>query len=323
MAYLILWINLLLKFLFLGFTNGQYSLIADYEGANFFTHWNFFTANDPTHGYVNYVPQSQAQSENLINTNNGKIYIGCDDTNVASGRGRDSVRICTKNTWLYGLFVLDLNNMPTGCGTWPAWWLVGPNWPNGGEIDIIEGVNTNTQDTTTLHTSEGCDQSAESTSLFSGTWGDGSNGQPATNCWINAPNQYSNQGCGIVGNGNSYGAPFNANGGGVYALEWTTTFIRSFYFTPSNIPPDLTSNSPNPSGWGTPYAYFTLGGSCPDSHFVNQTMVINLTFCGDWAGQVFSTQCPNMGSCNSYVQNNPGDFKNAFWSINYVKVFQQ
>lgn len=26
--------------------------------------------------------------------------------------------------------------MPFGCGTWPAYWLVGPNWPSGGEIDV-------------------------------------------------------------------------------------------------------------------------------------------------------------------------------------------
>ena len=31
--------------------------------------------------------------------------------------------------------------MPTGCGTWPAYWLCGENWPYKGEIDIIEGVN--------------------------------------------------------------------------------------------------------------------------------------------------------------------------------------
>jgi len=283
----------------------------------------FLLQNYPTHGYVNYVSQSQAQSEGLINTNNNEVYIGCDYTKVSSGRGRDSVRICSKNTWLYGLFVLNLNNMPTGCGTWPAWWLVGPNWPNGGEIDIIEGVNANTQDTTTLHTSDGCDQSGESTSLFTGNWGQGSNGQPATNCYINAPNQYSNQGCGIVGTANSYGAPFNQQGGGVYALEWTPNLIRAFYFSPSNIPPDLNSNSPNPSGWGKPYAYFTLGSNCADSHFVNQTMVINLTFCGDWAGTVFDSECPGKGDCNSYVENNPSAFKDAFWSINYVKVFQQ
>ena len=43
------------------------------------------------------------------------------------------------------------------CGTWPAWWLVGPNSPYGGEIDIIEGVNMQTHDDTTLHTGPGCD----------------------------------------------------------------------------------------------------------------------------------------------------------------------
>jgi hypothetical protein len=31
-------------------------------------------------------------------------------------------------------------------GTWPAYWLCGPNWPQGGEIDIIEGVNLDTID---------------------------------------------------------------------------------------------------------------------------------------------------------------------------------
>lgn len=66
--------------------------------------------------------------------------------------------------------------MPTGCGTWPAFWyvlsvsrsipssfvlisslrLVGPNWPAGGEIDIIEGVHNSATNSMTLHTSSGC-----------------------------------------------------------------------------------------------------------------------------------------------------------------------
>jgi hypothetical protein len=47
--------------------------------------------------------------------------------------------------------------MPGGiCGTWPAFWLLGPNWPNNGEIDIIEGVNQGNTDFITLHTAAGC-----------------------------------------------------------------------------------------------------------------------------------------------------------------------
>lgn len=34
---------------------------------------------------------------------------------------------------------MDSVHMPTGCGTWPAFWSNGPNWPDGGEIDIVEG----------------------------------------------------------------------------------------------------------------------------------------------------------------------------------------
>ena len=59
-----------------------------------------------------------------------------------SARGRDSVRISSKNAYNESIFVLDLAHMPAGCATWPAFWSLsqqGP-WPNGGEIDIIEGM---------------------------------------------------------------------------------------------------------------------------------------------------------------------------------------
>ena len=39
---------------------------------------------------------------------------------------------------------------------WTAFWSNGPNWPVGGEIDIIEGVNDYTNNQTTIHTSDGC-----------------------------------------------------------------------------------------------------------------------------------------------------------------------
>lgn len=56
-------------------------------------------------------------------------------TNVTPN-GRPSVRISSNKTYNSGLFILDVKHMPFGCGTWPAYWLVGPNWPSGGEIDV-------------------------------------------------------------------------------------------------------------------------------------------------------------------------------------------
>ena len=108
------------------------------------------------------------------------------------------------------LFIVDLAHMPAGCGTWPAFWLVGPGWPNDGEIDIIEGVNNAASDTTTLHSSQGCSQAGVADSEFTGKRSVGKNGRPATDCWVKDPNEFGNQGCGISAGTGSYGAPFNA-----------------------------------------------------------------------------------------------------------------
>jgi hypothetical protein len=35
-----------------------------------------------------------------------------------------------------GLFILDLQQMPYGCGVWPTFGLVSKNWPDGGEIGM-------------------------------------------------------------------------------------------------------------------------------------------------------------------------------------------
>ena len=77
-----------------------------------------------------------ARKSDLIDTNMDDVYMGVDTTNVypLSGPGRPSVRITSKAKYNHGLFVLDLAHMPFGCGTWPAYWLLGPNWPNNGEI---------------------------------------------------------------------------------------------------------------------------------------------------------------------------------------------
>lgn len=83
---------------------------------------------DPTNGYVNYLDESDAQNANLISVDNGVVSIRSDSTNIASGRGRNSVRITSRNQYTHGLVVLDLQHMPSAaCGIWPAFWSTGPS----------------------------------------------------------------------------------------------------------------------------------------------------------------------------------------------------
>jgi beta-glucanase (GH16 family) len=134
--------------------------------------FDFFTASDPTHGFVDYVGKDEANSLGLLNvTAGGAFRMAADSKNVAASSGRKSIRLSSKKAFTTGLFIIDLEHMPAGCGTWPAFWLVGPSWPHHGEIDIIEGVNLQTSVQSTLHTGTGCTMAGEDPAEFTGTWG--------------------------------------------------------------------------------------------------------------------------------------------------------
>ena len=166
-----------------------------------------------------------------------------------------------------------------------------------------------------LHTTPGC--TISHTGAFSGTL-------ETDNCDINAAGQGNNVGCSIRdGSGNSFGNGFNGNGGGVYATEWTSQAINIWFFPRSAIPADLTSGNPDPSGWGQPQGQFT-GGCDIDDKFQNMNMIFDVTFCGDWAGQVWSTDatCSSQGAtCQAFVQNNPSAFKDTYWLVNSLRVY--
>ena len=71
-----------------------------------------------------------------------KFFMLPDSENIVSpeSRGRDSIRISSKRAFDESVIIIDLEHMPYGCATWPAFWTLsqeGP-WPTGGEIDIIE-----------------------------------------------------------------------------------------------------------------------------------------------------------------------------------------
>lgn len=206
--------------------------------------------------------------------------------------------------------------MPGGiCGTWPAFWTVGPNWPNSGEIDIIEGVNSQSTNAMTLHTADGC--TINKSGDFSGT-------VATDNCYVDASGQSANAGCSIDNaNTETYGSGFNAVNGGVYATNYESTGISVWFFPRSSIPSDISSGWPDPSGWGQPLA--TFSGSCNiDNMIKSQQIVFDLTFCGDWAGAVWSsdsTCSAKASTCQDFVQNNPSAFQDAYWTINGLKVY--
>ncbi|KAM3419485.1 hypothetical protein BST61_g5410 [Cercospora zeina] len=72
-------------------------------------------------------------------------------------------------------------------------------------------------------------------------------------------------------------------------------------------------------------------GSCSiDEHFSNMQLIFNIDFCGTWAGPTFNsnTSCPVLDpanqwtSCNIYVGNNPQAFKEAYFAVNSIVIYQ-
>ncbi|KAH0372864.1 glycoside hydrolase family 16 protein, partial [Aureobasidium melanogenum] len=299
----------------------NYSLQDTYAGSNFYDGFNFFTDPDPTHGFVQYVDQATAVSSGILGYGTGNTAKwGVDDTNVlyANSTGRQSVRLEGKVNYNHGLFLADIKHMPGSiCGVWPAFWTLGDStWPAHGELDIIEGVNMGSTNQIAAHTAPNCTMKFQNQTGWANGYDCAVSTGGAAGCATGTNDQ------------TGYGDGFNANGGGVYAMQWTSEFMKVWFFPRNAIPASISSGSPSPAlDFGTPVGNFD-GGSCDiDSHFINHRMVFDTTFCGNWAGSVYSsTSCPLAGTsngCVEYVAGNPSAFKDAYWEVNYIKVFSE
>ncbi|KAF1985064.1 glycoside hydrolase family 16 protein [Aulographum hederae CBS 113979] len=297
---------------FPGNSSMRYANPDTYDASNFMDKFNVQDIPDPTHGFVTYVSKDQAQNEGLYRIDNGQIYMGVDSSSTLdpNGAGRKSVRLSSTASYNHGLIIGDFAHVPGSvCGSWPAFWMVGPNWPGNGEIDIIEGVSLGTQNQATLHTNEGCVMSyGEQLGSAVGNADCGAGG--------------ASLGCGVLdSNGGSFGSPINDAGGAIYATEWTSNSIKVWWWPRSSAPGDIGSGNPDPSGWGTPTANFQ--GCAFDNYIRDLNIIFDTTFCGDWAGQVWgSSSCSSQAAtCNDFVAKNPGAFGDSYWLINSVKVF--
>ncbi|KAJ5577410.1 uncharacterized protein N7459_006374 [Penicillium hispanicum] len=275
------------------YTPLNYRIVHTYDADSFFDNFDYFSAEDPTDGFVVYVDEVTAHDLNLTYTTNTSAILRVDSFTPNAVGGRNSVRIESKATYDSGLFVFDIVHTPYGCGTWPALWLTdGYNWPMNGEIDILESTNEASQgNEVTLHTTEGCKMNVKRKET----------GSPVFKSCDNST--HGNAGCAVQGEPSTYGQAMNTNGGGVYALELRDAGIRVWFFPRDAIPDDLCD----------------IG-----SHFRNQSIIVNIDLCGELASQPMyyddMYNCP--ATCPEFVANNPTSFEEAYWEFGGFKVYQ-
>ncbi|GAX27342.1 hypothetical protein FisN_23Lh083 [Fistulifera solaris] len=359
---------------------GPYELIERQEGEDFFQYYTFYEGKDSagSDGYNMYVNMQKAKDIGIVNvtmeSDELDVYQFGGETDVQKGNKdepfvymlsaptpegpRDSIRLEGIRRFNRGLFIIDVRHMPTGCGVWPAFWLTDEaNWPVNGEIDIVEGVNYQSEAKTALHSTKGCSMTDIPLGVMTGTWDtaqgipDAKTGIPdmtlryARNCFVYDQHQWLNQGCVAVDQqGGTLGGPLNEKGGGVYALEWDpiNRHIRSWVFTPhSTVPENLVQAirtaslppedriDPDPSLWPIPYAYYAIGDEtdCPSSHFRHMRLVFNTAFCGSVAGNRYQMDCPKQAkdfpTCNAWVKSDPDEMKDAYWKVRGVYVYER
>ncbi|GIZ43268.1 hypothetical protein CKM354_000650000 [Cercospora kikuchii] len=308
-----------------------YRLVDDYTPSAFLDKFTFYDRYGPTYGHVKYVNRSVALT-------NGYAY-------YSSANNSAVIKPDTINKWPPGMFPNGeyLPGRPSGVvpgqrtgflgKTGPqmeklasaASWVLVVEKPANTVQDILEGVHTSDSNTMSLHSSPNCSIA-----------GSGQTGTLATSNCDSSLN--GNSGCGselknTTANPNNYGASFNAIRGGVYATEWTSNYIKHWWFPRGQIPASITAGNPDVSTFGHPAV--NAQGACDiDSHFRNMSIIINIDFCGAWAGNVYDQwpNCPQnvpkntpdkaIDRCNAFVGEYPERMSEAYWEINRIQVFQ-
>ncbi|KAI9199286.1 concanavalin A-like lectin/glucanase domain-containing protein [Polychytrium aggregatum] len=304
-----------------------YTLVDTFpSGSGFFDRFTFL--NGRTNGeddFALYQSRANATMLGLISSDpNSPTIIRVDNSSVlaADAIGRPSIRIHSIQTVTTGLYVFDIGHVPVACGTWPALWFkkTSVQDPTATEIDVYETIDFRKTNGIGFYSNGNCSASTQSSQLLNLT-------QTTLNCGIDPKNRAALSGC----NYNdlpisSAGTGFNQQGGGVYAMEMTSNYMNYYYWPRSQIPSDLTSGNPNPSGWGKPYINFQFDCCSPDL-FQGLNLIINTNICGEWAGTAKDAECASLWSgekaCNSYIAAHPETLSEAYWAFNSVKIYQK
>jgi hypothetical protein len=96
------------------------------------------------------------------------------------------------------------------------------------------------------------------------------------------------------------------------AYIWYMADFSLGFFPHSSVPSDILAETPDPSTWPSPKAFWATS-SCPTSSFFNSlSMIFDITLCGDWAGATYNS-AGYSGSCAERVVD-PANFESGFIS---------
>ncbi|KAM0750326.1 glycoside hydrolase family 16 protein [Meredithblackwellia eburnea MCA 4105] len=307
-----------------------YKLQTSLTGTKLINAFNWENKQADNGGVAYYQSYANAKKQGLVSVaKSGAVTLRVSTQQSASSRG--SVRLVSKATFNSGgLWIFDVPHIPTGCGGWPALWFTGSNWPNDGEIDVIEGVHHISQNSISTHTGAGCKQQTGKNRGFTGNFM--MSGANANVCDAYATNS---QGCGVRSvSKTSYGQAYNAKGGGVYAMEWTSAGIKVFHWTKGSVPADIRQGKPNPAKWGVPDNFVASKSCNPFTHFKNLMLVINTNLCGVWGSGVWNQDLSYAGgarscsaitgfsTCEAYVRSQGKKLGQMYWTINSIKIYK-
>ncbi|KAE9391303.1 hypothetical protein BT96DRAFT_945478 [Gymnopus androsaceus JB14] len=277
---------------------------------------NYFTASSgasDNSGVTNYV-------DNLISVNSdGDVLMWVDTTENVNLQ--NSMKLSSSETFNVGtMMIFDIVHMPTGCGTWPALWLLGGGtWPAGGKIDIIEGVDAYVHNVMSIHTSEGCSITQNNVNaLVNYTINVASN----VDC---CPYADQDQTCATTSTQtNSYGSGFNAQGG-TYAIQIIEAGIYTKYWAAGCVPRDTTNGSPNPSSWSA-QTFFSAINCAVGTYFTDLALIIDTNLGGTFTEGGQQTSCASStgySTAASYVENVGSAFSDAYWQISSINIYSQ
>ncbi|MFM7619299.1 MAG: family 16 glycosylhydrolase [Bacteroidota bacterium] len=107
-------------------------------------------------GWGNNELQSYTNSTNNSQVSSGSLKIHALQQNIGQSN-YSSARIISKNKFSFQYGKIEARiKMPLGQGLWPAFWMLGQNidavnWPQCGEIDIVEHINNSPEINGTMH----------------------------------------------------------------------------------------------------------------------------------------------------------------------------